>query len=251
MRHESLLNAPIALFKMDAMRQPLPLSYSTPAGTAPSVAALGTGAVAPVRSRHSELYRKLFHITPGLLPFLLPLVPHPDPLDWPSVILISLIAVAAAGGYISVRQWVARPGERDFILNAASYAAVVVVLLTLFRDSPELTATVVAILAFGDGGAYIGGTLLGRRRLPWNPHKTWVGTASFVLCAAPLATLAYWTVAQPAAPWSLALLCGAVPAVLAAAAESLDVSFTDNLRVGFIAGLAAATLHYAVASFLI
>jgi hypothetical protein len=47
----------------------------------------------------------------------------------------------------------------------------------VFPRRLEVAAAVWGILAFGDGMASIVGMTLGRRKLPWNPRKSWAGTA--------------------------------------------------------------------------
>ena len=51
-------------------------------------------------------------------------------------------------------------------------------------------------LAFGDSAACIGGKLFGGRKLPWNEKKTWAGMLSFIVAAAPMATIAYFSEAN-------------------------------------------------------
>lgn len=196
-----------------------------------------------------ELCRKLLHILPGTLPFALQFVPHPDPLDRTSLLVVATICVVLTALYVALRPIVSRPGEHDFFRTAFSYPAVVLGMLLLFPSAPELTCVVVVVIAFGDGGANLAGRLFGRRRLPWNPHKTWVGLTAFVLCAAPAASLAYWLEARPAVPFATALLCGTSATLVAACAESLDSRITDNLRVGLAAALIAAAAHFATAPF--
>ena len=189
-------------------------------------------------------------MSPGLLPFALQLVPHPDPLDWTSVGVVFGICVVLTGIFLLLRGVVRRPGEENFFSTALSYPATILVTLVLFRGHAEFACVVVVVLAFGDGSAYIGGKLFGRRRLPWNADKSWAGTLSFFLVAAPIAALAYWVEARPAAPLTLAILCGAAAAVAGAVAESLPMRLTDNLRVGVAASLAVVATHFTAVAFL-
>ena len=70
---------------------------------------------------------------------------------------------------------IARHGERNLRASALGYTGSVVLMLLLFPRHVELALSVLAILAFGDGSATLGGLLIGGRPLPWNRHKTWAG----------------------------------------------------------------------------
>jgi len=104
---------------------------------------------------------------------------------------------------------------------------------------------VVVVLALGDGAAYIGGKTFGKRKLPWNPEKTWVGSLSFIAVSGPIATLAYMVLARgDGHHWEIAAACGFAAAICGSAAESLPVKLTDNMRVGVSSLLAAAATHH-------
>lgn len=225
-----------------------PRSGKLPACLAPSTELAATRQAAGGLTRR-ELCRKLLHILPGTLPFALQLVPHPDPLDRTSLLVVGTICVVLTALYVGLRPVVSRIGEEDFFQTALSYPAMVLGMLLLFPTAPELTCALVIVIAFGDGGANLAGRLFGRRRLPWNPAKTWVGLFAFVLCAAPAASLAYWLEARPAVPFATALLCGGSAALVAACAESVDSRINDNLRVGLAASLTAVIAHFATAPF--
>ncbi|MBW3543814.1 MAG: hypothetical protein KY476_26495 [Planctomycetes bacterium] len=192
------------------------------------------------RASSGEVCRKFMHMSPGCLPFVLTAVPHPDPLDATSIGIVAAICVLLTGLFIALARVVRREGEENFLSTALSYPLTVLAVLVLFPARAEFAMVVVVVLAFGDGSAYIGGKLLGRRRLPWNQDKSWAGTLSFVAVSAPIAAWAYWLEARPSVPFSTALACGAAAAVAGAVAESLPVRLTDNARVGVAAGFAVA-----------
>ncbi len=50
-------------------------------------------------------------------------------------------------------------------------------LILVFYKRLEVAAAAWGILAFGDGMASVAGMTLGRRKLPWNPGKSWIGSA--------------------------------------------------------------------------
>lgn len=204
--------------------------------------------IAPATSgiTRGEFLRKTLHISPGLLAFLLPLLPHEKPLPPQALFELTLITAVLTGIYIAARSLVARPGETDFYLTTLSYPAAVLGTLYAFPGAPELGAIVVVVLAFGDGSAYLGGKRIGGPRLPWNARKTWAGTLTFLVVAGPLAAIAYRGEAGDTTPWLAAILCGGGAAFLAALAESLPTRLSDNVRVGFTAAVSAALIHFSI-----
>jgi farnesol kinase len=199
-------------------------------------------------------------MSPGLLPFALAVVPHYDPLDWIAQAAVVSCCVVMTVVFLSLSRTVRRPGEDNLLSTAISYPATVIVTILLFPAHVELTGVVVVVLALGDGAAYIGGKTFGKRKLPWNPEKTWVGSLSFIAVSGPIATLSYlflafgdgsqWGVAYKALvnadghQWGIAAACGFAAAICGSIAESLPVKLTDNLRVGVSALLAAAAIHH-------
>jgi dolichol kinase len=215
-------------------------------GSASNLSSSRRVATDPPRPQHSEFYRKLLHMSPGLLPFALGFVPHPDPLDWVSQAVVIFFCVTGAILFLSLRGTVQRAGEDNLLSTVISYPAIVVLTVLLFPAHVELTGVVVVILALGDGAAYIGGKTFGKTKLPWNTQKSWVGTMSFVAVAGPIATLAYMLLADAdGRRWPIAAACGFAAAICGAIAESLPVKLTDNLRVG-VAALVAVTLMQGV-----
>lgn len=211
----------------------------------------------PQQSRRGVFWRKLLHMSPGLLPFALNWLPHNRPLQTADILVVSTIVCAMTLLYIGLRSVVQRPNETDFWATTLSYPLIVLATLVLFPAYSELTCVVVVILAFGDGSAYIFGKLFGRKKLPWNRDKSWAGTLGFVAVAGPAASLAYWMEANhPWVTWSpplpevipvwVAIACGTTAAVFAAIAESLPTRITDNLRVGLTALVTVAITHYSL-----
>lgn len=213
--------------------------------------------------RTGEVVRKTLHMLPGFLPFALVLVPHPETLDRTSLVVVTTITVVLTAIYLLSYRVVRRPDEDNFLSTALSYPATVLLMLLAFPQHAEFTCVVVVVLALGDGSAYLGGKMFGKRRLPWNPDKTWAGMFSFILVAGPLAALAYWVEANASAlaywgsraeiavPASLAVICGVSAALCGSLAESLPTRITDNLRVGIAASVAVIIAHYAAAGWLL
>lgn len=199
---------------------------------------------APLRTSISqvELRRRAWHMLPGLLPFLLPLIPHGERLSALDLTALCVYATIPTAIIVWKYRTIARPGERSWVAGVVGYPATVIGTLLLFPSRWEFAAVVLAVLAFGDGSATLGGLMFGKRRLPWNPGKSWIGLGCFVVIASPFAMLAYWWVAKPAVPFGLAAGCGIVAACLGAAAETLPSRINDNIRVGLAAaaGVVAA-----------
>lgn len=190
--------------------------------------------------------RKLLHMSPGALPFLMHNMPHEDPLDTAAIWFLTIVTVILTVVFLACFRIVRRPGESDLLATSVTYPGTFLVTMLLFPGNLEFACVVIAVLAVGDGSAYIFGRWLGKTPLPWNAQKTWMGTLGFVLCAAPVAALAYWIEARPEVSLGLAIACGSAAAIAGAIAESAPSKITDNLRVGVAAAVAVAATHFAI-----
>jgi dolichol kinase len=202
----------------------------------------------------TERRRRLTHILPGFLPFLLWFFPHRDPIS-PTLrwIMVGIIVVLAGRAFLQYRR-IARTGDAERLGAVLGYAVSILVTLLAFPAHAELGLTVLAVLAFGDGAATLGGLLLGGPRLPWNPNKTWAGFFSFLIVGTPLASVIYWgeTYFNPEAlppgsvPFAIALACGGAATFCAAIVESIPSRINDNIRVGLTSGITVALAHAAL-----
>ncbi|HEV8069915.1 MAG TPA: hypothetical protein VGP76_19395 [Planctomycetaceae bacterium] len=194
-----------------------------------------------------ETKRRLLHATPGFLPFVLWALPHdpPSSLRFLSVVT-GLIVVLATVAYFQFGR-VQRTAERrrDVMGAVFGYATVVVATMLICAQHVEVAFAALAVLAFGDGSATLGGLLMRGRRIPWNPKKTIVGTVCFILVATPMAAIVYWgqahdicqTAGLPRVDFRMALVGALTAAVAAGLVESLPVRTNDNLRVGTTAAV--------------
>jgi phytol kinase len=204
----------------------------------------------------TELRRRAHHILPGFLSLLLWVIPHPHP--WIVTASVAAVIVAAAVWTFVRFDCIQRDreGRNDCIVAVAGYSGSILVTLFLFAPHLEVAFLVLGVLAFGDGSATLGGMLFGYRQLPWNPKKTVVGTACFLLIGAPMAAVLYWGEAQ--AHWTgahglafhshptalaVALAMALMATGGAAIAESLPSRTNDNLRVGLVAAIAASLMQ--------
>ncbi len=135
-----------------------------------------------------------------------------------------------------------RPGENKYSQGAILYFLVILVLVTIFPL--PVAGAAWAILALGDGTA----TLLGKnfkcRELPWNSHKTYVGSFSFLF----FGTFGAFVVLKWLLPEldSTMIFWASFRATLAAAVvESLPLSLNDNVSVPVVASLVLVFLGIA------
>jgi len=182
-----------------------------------------------------ELARKAVHMAVGLIAFSLRFL---GPF-WSAV----LAAVALANNLFLLPRVGGRRLWRESEIATGSsigiilYPLCVLLLILIFWQRLEVAAAVWGILAFGDGMASVAGMALGRRKLPWNPRKSWMGSLAYVLFGTvAAAVLLQWT-----APgrYSLAFAVAAAfgAALLAALLESIPQGLDDNLGVPLVSAL--------------
>ncbi len=182
-----------------------------------------------------ELLRKGVHTAVGCLAFLIVFLgPVGSALLALALVVWNLFLLPRIGGRLLWRE----PGGPD--LGIVAYPAAVLVLVLVFWRHLEVAAAIWGILAFGDGMAATLGVLWGRRKLPWNGRKSWVGSFAYWLfgTAGGLALLV-WTRSQVGGEISLPFLlaAAAATALFAAAVESQAQGLDDNLSVPLPAGL--------------
>jgi dolichol kinase len=199
---------------------------------------------------YREVRRRLYHMLPGCLAFLLHVVPHQDPvsttLRW---IIVGLCCVIGLQVFRSFRR-IQRLGEGSGGSAVAGYSLSVLVAVLLFPQHLEIALSVLAILAFGDGSATLFGLLFRGPRLPWNHAKSWCGFVAFVICGTLLTGWIYWgethnpeaTNAPVTFLFAVMLVMPAV--VLSALAESVQSRINDNIRVGVTAAVSVAAMHF-------
>jgi dolichol kinase len=198
------------------------------------------------RLQGAEFRRRLLHILPGFFPFLLWVIPHKDP--WGPILANSVIAVTAAIVIHSLWRFsaFARPGEENGRASILGYAFPMLAAMSAFRGREELGVMTLAILAFGDGSATVGGLLFGGKPLPWNPRKTLTGLLCFWVMGGILGTVVYWGESRPGVSWMVAASVAGVAVFFAGLLESLQSRINDNLRVGFASAIIGAAMHFAL-----
>jgi phytol kinase len=191
----------------------------------------------------TEFRRRLLHMLPGLLPGLLWFIPHTDPWGVPLVGASILLAVTVSIVAIAREREFLREDETLWYQAVIGYIAPVMLLLLFLRGRSELGLMTLGIVAFGDGSATLGGTLLGGRRLLWNRKKSWSGLFCFVCFGSIAATFNYWIEARPVVPVGTIACIAVVSTMAAAIVESLPIRSQDNLRVGSTAAAACVLMQ--------
>lgn len=131
--------------------------------------------------------------------------------------------------------------ERGFSFGKLIYGIMVFVLILLFNKKMYIVAGAWAIMSLGDGCSNIFGKAYGKKKLPWNPEKSWIGSLSFVFFGGLGATLLMWWVnlnpLQIPLSWYHLLITAFLASFVTAGVESLPLKIDDNITVPLAAGL--------------
>ncbi|HEY7575871.1 MAG TPA: DUF92 domain-containing protein [Thermoanaerobaculia bacterium] len=167
--------------------------------------------------------RKLVHAGMGLFALTLKY------LTWPQAALCAAIALAF-NLFVMPRigRGIYRDGTRRIDVGIVSYAAMVLLLILIFRHHLAIAAAVWGMLAFGDPAAEIAGRTVGGPRLPWNREKTWAGFLACLLIAMLAGAMLYLFVSGAAFDRYAAVVLGAT-ALTFAFLESVRAGIEDNL----------------------
>jgi uncharacterized protein (TIGR00297 family) len=182
-----------------------------------------------------ELLRKATHMGVGLIAFSLRFLgPFWGAVLAAVALCMNLFLLPRIGGR---RLWREAEHAAGSSLGIVLYPLAVLLLILIFYRRLEVAAAAWGILAFGDGMASVVGMAMGRRKLPWNPRKSWMGTIAYVLFGTVAATvLLQWT-APDHYSWAFALAACFGAALLAAALESLPQGLDDNIGVPLVSAL--------------
>lgn len=138
-----------------------------------------------------------------------------------------------------------RTGERRYWGGVPEYPIAVTLSILVFwvwLGRPDAAAFAWTLLAAGDGCANLAGRRFGRRPIPWNPRKTWEGTAAFLLVSVPVGAVLMALISQrlvepvPLSRAALASLAGTLPSAFV---ESLPLRGHDNIPVTLLGGAVA------------
>jgi uncharacterized protein (TIGR00297 family) len=182
-----------------------------------------------------ELARKVVHMGVGLIAFSLRFLgPFWSAVLAAGALAFNLFLLPRIGGRKLWREHEVAGGSS---IGIVLYPLCVLLLILIFWQRLEVAAATWGILAFGDGMASVAGMALGRRKLPWNPRKSWVGTLAYTLFGTvAAAVLLQWT-APDRYTWAFALAVAFGASLVAALLESMPQGLDDNLGVPLVAGL--------------
>jgi len=151
--------------------------------------------------------------------------------------LFNLFVLPRIGGK---KLWREEEAKRGSSVGIVLYPLTVLILILAFWKRLEVAAGVWGIMAFGDGMASLVGMSIGSAKLPWNPKKSWAGSAAFVLFGtAGCFALLQWTAPAFDRTYSFAFALGIslAAAFVAAVLESMPQGLDDNIGVPLVAGI--------------
>ncbi len=185
----------------------------------------------------SENLRQVVHISMSAFALLLRL------LTWwqaalcaVAAVVFNLFVLPRFGGRALSRPADAR---RGYPLGIVIYPVAVLLLILAFPARLDIAASAWGVMACGDGAATLVGRRCGRRRLPWNPDKTFEGLVAFIAAGGAAGVfLSWWTAPAltPAPGLAFTLAAPIVAAFAAGLAETLPIQLDDNITVPVVAG---------------
>ncbi len=182
-----------------------------------------------------ELGRKAVHMAVGGFAFAVrPLGAPLAALAALAAILFNAFLLPRIGGR---NLWREGETQSGFALGIVLYPIAVLLLIVTFARHLEVAAATWGILAFGDGMASIVGMAVGRRKLPWNPAKSWAGSMAFVLFGGLAAAILLLWSAPGLYGAGFAITIAFAAALFAAALESQPLGLDDNLGVPLVTGV--------------
>ncbi len=140
--------------------------------------------------------------------------------------------------------------EKGFSPGKLIYGIMVFILILIFNKKMYIVAGAWAIMSLGDGCSSLFGKAFGKRKLPWNSEKSWLGSVVFVFFGGLGAAIFMWWVnlgqssaqtiqeqIQTPLIWSYFFTAAFLAAFAAAGVESLPLKINDNITVPLTAGL--------------
>ncbi len=190
----------------------------------------------------SHLSRKIIHIGTGPLFVLCWLLFNSNPIN---KYLAALVPLAFTLQFLLIGSGVikdeasvkamSRTGDRREILRGPLYYGIIFVLLTIiYWKSSPIGIVGLMLMCGGDGLADIIGRKWGIRKIPWNPSKSWAGSAGMFLGGWVLSVFVLW-IFTLAGVFSASIQSYLVPvtiiAVIGTLVESLPLKDIDNITV--------------------
>lgn len=129
--------------------------------------------------------------------------------------------------------------QRGYPIGILLYPISVLLLILLFPKRLYIAAASWAIMGWGDGFASVFGRRFGKKKIPWNPDRSYAGSLAFLIFGATGAiffTYFVWTDSPHPACWYV-ILVPFLAALFAAIIETIPTGINDNLSVPLSAGL--------------
>lgn len=126
--------------------------------------------------------------------------------------------------------------KRGISFGKLMYGIMVFALILLFHKKMYIVAGAWAIMSLGDGFSNIFGRIYGKKKLPWNSEKSWIGSFAFVLFGGSGAAVLMWWTMQTPFTWHYLLIIAFLSTLVTAAVESLPLKIVDNITVPLTAG---------------
>lgn len=138
--------------------------------------------------------------------------------------------------------------KKGYSLGINIYPLVILILIFVFgiviKGNMYIVAGAWAILAFGDSWSNIIGRRVGKRKLYWNPTKSYVGLVAFILSSIIGSGFFLWWVKPMISTRELVNLAVS-GSVICGILETLPIKIDDNILVGLGAGITLFLLSLA------
>ncbi len=185
--------------------------------------------------KFSEDKRKILHILMGLFALLLRWLP------WQIALLCALAALI---NNLTLLRWVGektlfREKEKKGVGGIIFYPISVFLLILIFRNSLHIASAGWGMMAFGDGIATLTGIYFGKKKLPWNKEKSWVGLfSSLIFGYLSMVFLIWWVGTRYGSLNSyLLFVAPAIVAIFASFIETMEIGLDDNLTIPLFSGI--------------